>query len=449
MSARTIATLLVATALTAGGNAAARPVALVGATVHTVSGPTIENGTVVMDGGKITAVGSSVAVPTDATVVQLQGKHLYPGLVSPNTVLGLVEINSVRGTVDVAETGAINPNVRAEVEINPDSELLPVARANGITSALVIPRGGSSQGSPFNAIPGTSALVHLDGWTFEDMTVRAPVGLHVQWPNMTPVHAFFELRSDEDQKKERDKTLQTLTSAFEDARAYMRATQAEGRAGVPRHDRDPRWEAMIPALKGEIPVFIHANALDQIRAALRFADQESLKRVVLVGGYDAGRVADELRHRDIAVILNPTLAEPRRVDEPYDAAFTPAATLQRAGVRFCISDGGQAGTAMNARNLAYNAAMAAAFGLPRDQALKAVTLYPAQILGVGDKVGSIEVGKIADLIVTTGDPLEIETKVERVWTAGKESSMENRQTRLFHKYDARPRGANARKGQAE
>jgi imidazolonepropionase-like amidohydrolase len=229
----------------------------------------------------------------------------------------------------------------------------------------------------------------------------------------------------------------------------MRATEAEGKAGVPRHDRDPRWEAMIPALKGQIPVFIHASALNQIRAALRFADQESLKRVVLVGGYDAWRVADELRRRDIAVVLDPTLAEPRRIDEPYDAAFTPAGKLQRAGVRFCVSDGGQAFVAMNARNLPYNAAMAAAFGLPRDEALKSVTLYPAQILGVADKVGSIEVGKLADLIVTTGDPLEIETKVERVWTAGRESSMENRQTRLFHKYDSRPRGANARKGQAE
>src|SRR5262249_38170184 len=156
----------------------------VGGTVHTVSGATIENGTVVMDGGKITAVGAGVAVPSDATVVTLQGKHVYPGLVSPCTVLGLVEINSVRGTVDVAETGTINPNVRAEVEINPDSELLPVARANGITSALVVPRMATGGG-----IPGTSALVHLDGWTFEDMTVRAPIGLHVQWPNMTPVHA--------------------------------------------------------------------------------------------------------------------------------------------------------------------------------------------------------------------------------------------------------------------
>src|SRR5262249_5740413 len=153
----------------------------------------------------------------------LQGKHVYPGLVSPCTVLGLVEINSVRGTVDVAETGTINPNVRAEVEINPDSELLPVARANGITSALVVPRVASGGG-----IPGTSALVHLDGWTFEDMTVRAPIGLHVQWPNMTPVHAFFEFRSDEDQKRDRDKTLQAITDAFDDARAYMRATGAEG-----------------------------------------------------------------------------------------------------------------------------------------------------------------------------------------------------------------------------
>jgi imidazolonepropionase-like amidohydrolase len=426
-----------ALALLLAGPALAGPLALVGATVHTVSGPTVERGVVLVEGGRILAVGTSVTPPPDATVVHLEGKHLYPGLISPNTVLGLVEVMSVRGTLDLSETGRINPNVRAEAEINPDSDLLPVTRANGVTTALVAPRGG--------AIAGTSALVHLDGWTWEDMTVRAPVGLHVMWPTMTPSRSRYERRSGEEQRRDRDQAIREIRDAFADARAYWKATRAEGRPGVPRHDRDPRWEAMSPVFEGTLPVFLHASALNQIRAALRFADQESLKRVVLVGGYDAWRMADELRKRDIPVIVDPALTLPRRDYESYDAAFTTAARLYQAGVRFCIGDGGGMFTVSNSRNLPYHAAMAAAFGLPHEEALKAITLYPAQILGAGEWLGSIEPGKEADLIVTTGDPLEIETHIERVWIAGRECSLENRQTRLFHKYEAKPRGPKARK----
>jgi imidazolonepropionase-like amidohydrolase len=178
---------------------------------------------------------------------------------------------------------------------------------------------------------------------------------------------------------------------------------------------------------------------------LRFVDEQKIPKVVLVNGDDAWRVADELRARDVAVISAAPMTLPRRSYDPYDAEMSEAAKLQAAGVRFCISDQGTPGFAMNARNLPYHAAMAAAYGLPREEALKSITLYPAQILGVADKVGSIEAGKIADLIVADGDPLEIATRVEQVYIAGKPVSMENRQTRLFHKYDARPRGPLARK----
>ena len=338
------------------------------------------------------------------------------------------------GTNDQNETGNVNPNIRAEVQINPESDLLPVARANGITSALSIPRGG--------AISGTSALIHLDGWTQEDMTVSRPVGLHVNWPSMSINRAWWETRSEEEQKRSREEAVQAIRDAFDDARAYWKARGAEGQAGVPRHDRDVKWEAMGKALRGEIPVMFHADALAQIHAVLRFADEQKLKKVILVGGYDAWRVADELKARDIAVIAGEPLALPSRGYEAYDYGMALAAKLQAAGVRFCVSDGGGSS---NARNLGYHAAMAAAFGLPREEALKSITLYPAQILGVGDRLGSIEPGKIADLIVTTGDPLEFSTQVEQVYINGKATSMETRQTRLFHKYDARPRGPHARK----
>ena len=417
--------------------ARAEVLALTGGTVHPVTGPEIPNGTVLVEGAKITAVGAGIPVPGGAKVIDCTGKHVYPGFVHANTILGLQEISTIEGSDDSRETGNLNPNQRAEVMYNPDSDFLPVARLNGVTTVLTIPGGG--------AVRGTSALMHLDGWTQEDITVRAPAALHVQWPNMTPIHAFFELRSDEEQAKARDEAIKAIGDAFDDARAYWTARDAESGKGVPKHDEDVRWDAMRKALKGEIPVAFHCDALNQIRAVLRFCDQQKLTNIILLGGYDSWRVADELKRRNIAVIVAGVLATPNRGYESYDEAFTVASKLAKAGVRYCIADEGGGFAAANARNVPYQAAMAEAFGLDHDEALKSVTLYPAQILGAGDKIGSIEVGKLADLQVTDGDPLIIATHCEQVVVNGKVVPMESRQTRLFHKYDERPRGAHARK----
>lgn len=408
--------------------------ALVGGTVHTVSGATIENGTVIVDHGRIVAVGAGLAAPADAKVIDCKGQHLYPGFVAANTQLGLVEVGTALGSNDTQETGNVNPNLRAEVMINPDSDLLAVARVNGVTSAQVVPGGG--------AVHGSSALVHLGGWTQEDMVIRAPVGLHVAWPNMVPARGWFITQTDDEQTKARDAAVDAIRRAFDDARAYWKARDAEKTPGIPRHDSDVKWAAMGRVLRGEIPVYFEAAAIGQIRAVLRFADEQGLKRVVLVGGDDAWRMADELKQRDVAVIVGGTLALPRRRSDSYDSAFMLPGRLAAAGVRFCISDG--SGPA-NTRNLPHHASMAAAYGLDPLEALKAVTLYPAQILGASDQVGSIEVGKIADLQVTDGDPLLMSTHCLRVIMAGREIPMENRQTRLFHKYDGRPRGELARK----
>jgi len=417
--------------------ARAEVLALTGGTVHPVTGPEIANGTVLVEGAKITAVGAGIPVPSGAKVIDCTGKHVYPGFVHANTILGLQEISTIEGSDDSRETGNLNPNQRAEVMYNPDSDFLPVARLNGVTTVLTIPGGG--------AVRGTSALMHLDGWTQEDITVRAPAALHVQWPNMTPIHAFFELRSDEEQAKARDEAIKAIGDAFDDARAYWTARDAESGKGVPRHDDDVRWDAMRKALRGEIPVAFHCDALNQIRAVLRFCDQQKLTNIILLGGYDSWRVADELKRRNIAVIVAGVLATPNRGYESYDEAFTVASKLAKAGVRYCIADEGGGFAAANARNVPYQAAMAEAFGLDHDEALKSVTLYPAQILGAGDKIGSIEVGKLADLQVTDGDPLIIATHCEQVVVNGKVVPMESRQTRLFHKYDERPRGPHARK----
>lgn len=432
-----LAAAFVALSFVAAPVVRAEVLALTGGTVHTVSGPVIENGVVLVDGSKITAVGAGLATPAGARVIDCTGKHVYPGFVHANTQIGLMEISTIQGADDTQETGNVNPNQRAEVMYNPDSDFIPVTRLNGVTTVLSIPGGG--------AIRGTSALMHLEGWTHEDITLRAPVALHVQWPNMSPVRAFFETRSDDEQAKARDAAIQAITDAFDEARAYDKARAAEGGAGVPKHDADARYDAMRRVVKGEVPVVFHADALNQLRAVIKFVDQQQLKKVVILGGYDSWRVADELKARDIAVIVAGVLAVPNRGYESYDEAFTVAAKLSKAGVRFCIADEGGGFAAANARNLPQNAAMAAAFGLDRDEALKSVTLYPAQILGAGDRIGSIEAGKIADLQITNGDALEVATRCEQTIIAGKLVTMESRQTRLFEKYDHRPRGPKARK----
>ena len=429
--------VLLCAALAFAPAARAEVIAFTGGTVHPVSGPAIPNGTVIVDGARILAVGAGLPVPAGARVVDCTGQHVTPGLVHANTALGLIEISTVSGSDDTQETGNINPNQRAEIMYNPDSDFIPVARLNGITTALVVPGGG--------AVRGTSALMKLDGWTMEDIAVKAPVALHVQWPNMSPVRAFWETRSEEEQAKAREAAVQAITDAFEEARAYDRARAAEGVNGVPRHDRDARLDAMRKAVRGEMPVVFHADALQQIRAVLRFCDQQKLKNVILLGGYDAWRVADELKSRDIPVIVAGVLALPNRPYEAYDEAFTVPARLHAAGVRFCIADEGGGGGAANARNLPQHAAMAAAFGLDRDEALRSVTLNAARILGVADRVGSLEPGKLADLRITDGDPLEVTTRCVQTVVQGRLVPMESRQTRLFEKYDNRPRGPKARK----
>ena len=396
-----------------------------GGTIHTVSGADITNGTIVARDGTIEAVGTEVTVPETAIVIDVSGLHVYPGLFSAYTVLGLTEIGSVRQMSDYTEVGMYNPNVRAEVALNPDSEILPVTRANGILTALTVPRGGR--------ISGRSAVIRLDGWTWEDLTVKAPAGLHVHWPG-------FGLQDDltgkdlAEQKKARRESITELAAQFDEARAYTRARGAAGMRDVPRPEPDPRLEAYVPVLRGEVPLIVHANGAREIRAALDWTRDQGL-RMILLGGRDAPLVADRLVEQDVPVIVSDILAIPARDYEPYDQRYTVPERLRKAGVRYCIASGGGAA---HERGLPYHAAMAWSYGLPHDEALRAITLYPAQILGLGDRLGSIEVGKEATLIVTDGDPLEIPTHVERAFIASREISLESRHTRLYEKYRQRP-----------
>jgi imidazolonepropionase-like amidohydrolase len=401
-----------------------KPIALVGGTIHTVTKGTIENGVVLFDKGKIVAVGREINIPKDAEVIDVKGKHIYPGLINAFTTIGLIEIGAVRATRDVTEVGLVNPNVRAEVAFNPDSEHPPVTRFNGITMALVVPTG--------ELIAGQSALMMLDGWTWEEMTLKAPVGLHIYWPRMTlpSVGFMFVRRSPEELKKEVETRINLIRETFQKARAYKKAKESEIQKGVPYHDTDLKYEAMIPVLEGKVPVFIHANSSKEILSAIEWAESEGLK-IVIVGGADSWKVADVLKNKNIPVILTNIHRLPSKRYSDYDEPFTVAYKLYKAGVKFCI--GGEGGY-YNERNLPYQAATCVAFGLPREEALKAITIYPAEILGVADKVGSIEPGKDATLIVTTGDPLEISTQVVYEFIQGKKVDLSNRQVKLYEKY---------------
>ncbi len=399
-----------------------KPIAIVNVTIHTVSGPTIEKGTIVFDKGTITAVGTNVTVPQGADVIDASGKHVYPGLMSADTYIGLTEIGAVRASNDRAETGRINPNVRAEVAVNPESELIPVARANGITTMVTTPTGG--------LIAGTSAVMMVDGWTWEDMTLKAPAALVVQWPEMRIRRASGVAKSEDDQKKDREKQLNELANAFRDARAYMTAKKAEEQKGIPYHNVDKRWEAMIPVLERKVPVVVAATEMQQIEAAVAWSQRENV-RLIIRGGYDAWRVAGLLKKNNVAVLAGGIHRLPYRRFEEYDEPFVLPKKLFDAGVPFAIITEEEAA---HERNLPYQAAQAAAYGLPNDEALKAITLYPAQIFGVADKIGSLEVGKDATLIITTGDPLEIMCNVEMEFIQGRKIDLTSKHTMLYEKY---------------
>lgn len=399
------------------------PIALIGGTIHTVSNGTLHGGTILFEDGKITKIGTNIELPSGTERIDITGMHVYPSLISTNSNIGLVEINSVSATRDYAERGDINPNVRAEAAINPDSELIPVARANGVALALSIPSGG--------IISGRSALVMMDGWTWESMTLKSSVGLHVSWPSMSVRTRFWGTPvSPEEQRKRREAQLNKIKNAFAEAKAYMVAKEAEGNKGIPYHESDMRWEAMIPFLKGEASVFIRANEIRQIQSAIDWATSENLN-MVLFGGRDAWRVTDLLKENKIPVILDAIQVSPMRRWEAYDTPLTNAKKLLDAGVQFCIAGGG---SAANQRNLPYHAAMAAAYGLPKEEALKAITLSPAQILGVADQVGSLDEGKDATLFVANGDPLEIMTNVTMEFIQGRRIDLTSKHTQLYDKY---------------
>jgi len=403
------------------------PILIKGGTIHTVSHGTLENADILFDNGKIISVGHELTVPSETEMIDAAGKHVFPGLISAGSTLGLQEIGAVRATRDYAEVGDINPNVRANVSYNPDSELIPISRSNGILLALSVPRSGR--------ISGTSSLMMLDGWTWEDATLKHPVGLHLFWPSMDqPKKKREKKKKEHDKKDSRLKAIQKVDDLFQEARAYLKLK--ENNSASYKHDL--RLDGMLPVIEGDVPVFIHANEVRQIEAAVYWADRQNI-RMVLVGGKDSWRVTELLKERDIPVIYTQTHSTPMRRFENYDQAFITPFQLYEAGVKFCISNSESPFQTPHIRNLPYHGAKAASYGLPWEEALRSITLSTAEILGVEDRIGSLEVGKDATLFIADGDILDIRSQVITAFIQGRNVDMNDRHKMLYTKYQEKYR----------
>ncbi|QYK02549.1 amidohydrolase family protein [Shewanella psychrotolerans] len=383
------------------------------ATVHTVTNGVLASTDVRIEAGNIVEIGSQLATE-DAQVIDATGKHLYPGLIALNTSIGLVEVEMMRPSNDSYEVGQSNPQLLAVSAFNPDSEIIPTVRVNGITHAQVVPQG--------NALAGQSSLVSLDSWTIEDALVVTPKQFHLYWPTQGRLAIDDEKR--QQQLKQYHQQLESIKSALQDGYRYYLAANANKIDKI-----DNRWQAMLPLYQGQGQLFIHADSSEQIEQAIAITTPYRFK-LVIVGGYDAWRVAEQLNEIGASVIYPHTLSLPMRKDEPIEMSFKVPNLLKQAGLPFALGFSSD----WNARNLPFAAGQAAAYGLSQDEALKSITLDAAKILGIDD-MGAIAVGYKANILLSSGDILDpLSSKIEAVFIDGRQIDLNNRQQQLYQKY---------------
>jgi imidazolonepropionase-like amidohydrolase len=400
---------------------AGNAVAIINARIHPVTSATIAKGTIVMRNGNIEALGANVQPPAGATIVDGAGADVYPGWIDGRTTLGLAEPGG-NTYYDANEMLDFNQELRAIVAYKADSDAIPVARANGVTTAAVVPGGG--------ILGGQAAVVNLDGWTFEEAALRPMAGISFQFPTIGRQGGFGpnpdRNRAFEELLKERDAKLERAAGLIERARGYARSPKAE---------RVTDWslEALVPIVDRTAPLLVYADREREIRDAVAFADRHNV-RIVVTGGMESPLVASRLKEKNIPVILGEVFELPSREDLPHSSSYAAAAQLAEAGVKFAFGSGGY----QNIRLIPYNAAISVAWGLPRERAIRALTIDAAEILGVADRIGSLEPGKAANLVVAKGDPLEIRTELTHVFINGTSVGLDTRQVALYKKYASRP-----------
>lgn len=397
------------------------------ATIHVGNGKVIENGMIKISNGKIEEVGANIAVPSgDVAVYDVKGKHVYPGLIMPTTNLGLVEVSSVRATNDTRELGDLNPNVRSLVAYNTDSKVINTLRSNGILIANIVPQG--------SLLAGSSSVVQLDAWTWDDAAYKADGGMHLYMPSLMPRPSFGRFGGGgrgagpnapaSDPVKEGLEQVERIKTFFREAKAYL---------AEPTHqETNLKFESTKNLFGKTQKLYVHANTVKQMLVALDFVKEFGFD-LVIVGGSDSYQIADLLKQHNVAVILQQAHRLPTAEDDDVDQPYKTAAQLQKAGVLFAISD--ESGNTRG-RNLAFNAGTAAAYGLTKEEALAAITLNAAKVMGVGDKTGSIEVGKDANIIVSEGDILDMKSSVVTdAFIQGRKIDLDDKQKQLNDRYN--------------
>lgn len=396
--------------------------ALTNATIETVTNGTINNGTVLIADGKIADVGTNVTIPAGTKTIDCAGLTIYPGLIDGGTQIGLVEVSSDPRTRDNNEIGDVIPHIQALTAVNPSSVILPVTRVNGVTTALTMPSGG--------LFPGTAALINLHGYTPDQMYAGFK-GLVVNFP-ATGRRGRWDRRSDEDIKKAADKALKTLNDVWDRAVQYHKIDSASNGKDQPYY---PEMEALLPAVRGEMKLLVNVNSSKDIKSALKWIEEKQVD-AILCGATEGWRVAEDIAKAGIPVITGPVLTNPTRQYDRYDRPYANAGAMQKAGVKVAI----RTNETENVRNLPYHAGFAAAYGMGKEEALKAITIVPAEIFGIDEMYGSVEKGKVANLFVTDGDPFETKTQVKYVFIDGWNIPLVSRHTQLYDEYLERAPG---------
>lgn len=406
-----------------------KKILIMNATAHVGNGELIENSVIAFENGKITTVADARTIKLDMayfdTIIHADGKHIYPGIIAPNSTLGITEIDAVRASRDYDDVGKYNQHVRSIIAYNAESNVTSTVRTNGVLIGQITPRGGR--------ISGTSSIVQFDAWNWEDALIKEDDGIHLNWPKTFQRSGWWAEPGGTKKNKKYQTEIAELMTVFNEARAYDNANNAE---------QNIRHEALGGLWSGTKTLFIHANYVKDIENAILFARQMEVKKIVLIGGYDSWMLTDMLKENNVAVMLRRVHDLPQRPEDDIDLPYKLPYLLQKEGVLFCLQNAGDM-EAMNARNIPFLAGTAVAYGLTKEEALQAITGNSAKILGIDSFCGTLEVGKDATLFISTGDALDMMTNnLELAYIQGRNMSLDNSQKRLYEKYKAKYAPAN-------